>query len=258
MSNALMAPPGEKRAAARPRSYRERIVESYSVLVHNRTESVSDAAIARWSWPLNTYLRGWLPERRDAAILDVGCGYGRLLRYFALQGYENVIGIDASPQQVALAARIHGRVIQASAIPFLSANEGGFDLITAFDLIEHLPKDEVLEFLEAARVALRPGARLILKTLNANNPWSLGLRYGDFTHELAFTPKSLDSVLRLCGFGQAEFREMGPVAHNAVSLARVALWRAIRFGWATIDRVETGCWGQQIYTRDFFAAAKPL
>jgi 2-polyprenyl-3-methyl-5-hydroxy-6-metoxy-1,4-benzoquinol methylase len=87
-----------------------------------------------------------------------------------------------------------------------------FDLITGFDVIEHLHKPEVLRFLDAAFRALRPGGRLVLQTPNADSPWGTMHRYNDFTHEVCFNPNALSRLLKLAGFDQVEAREAGPVS----------------------------------------------
>ena len=93
----------------------------------------------------------------------------------------------------------------------------------------------------------------MLKTLNANNPFSMSLRYGDFTHEVAFTPKSLDGVMRQCQFTQIAMREMGPFVHGVRSAVRTLIWRLIKLQWRFVARVDMGSPGYDIYARDFLA-----
>ena len=64
---------------------------------------------------------------------------------------------------------------------FLHARPQRFDLVTGLDIVEHFTKDEVLDFLDACREALRPGGRLVLQTPNGESPFGGAVRYGDFT-----------------------------------------------------------------------------
>ena len=45
-------------------------------------------------------MKGWLPEDKGAAILDVGCGRGEFLRFLQVEGYVNCEGIDLAEEQV--------------------------------------------------------------------------------------------------------------------------------------------------------------
>lgn len=143
-----------------------------------------------------------LPER-GAAVLDIGCGKGEWLAWLASRGFERLTGVDGSGADLDL-AREHGppqaQWVHGDGIAFLESNPGGFDLIHAKDVIEHLTKDEFLRFLLAARAALKPGGRLWLMTFNAQSPLASATRYGDFTHETGHTPASLAQCARACGF----------------------------------------------------------
>src|SRR5690606_3229290 len=83
----------------------------------------------------------------------------------ALEGGFRALGVDASRFAVAQAARhappAAGRLVAAHAerLPFADPS---CDVVTAFDVLEHLPRPEVL-IAEAAPV-LRPGGLLVAAT----------------------------------------------------------------------------------------------
>ncbi len=231
--------------------YRTRIYSAYASRGRAQIAAFSEPAARRRAQYLAGALRGWLPADRGAAIADLGCGSGGLLYALKDFGYTELTGVDASAEQVELARQIVPDVVQGDLFELLDQRPGGFRLLTAFDVVEHLPKTRVLPFLDACQRALRPGGRLILQTPNAESPMSPAVRYGDFTHEVCFSPSSLGWLMELCGFEALESREGGPRPLGVLSLGRYLLWQAIRLGLATWNLAETGSAGSGIYTRVF-------
>ncbi len=238
--------------------YRESVYPVYASHVQGAGERVDAASARRWGRAYDHYFRGWLPDSKDASIADLACGNGSLLRYFLDRGYSKLAGVDLSAQQVQLARQIVPGVECGDARAWLENRKGAFDLLTGLDLLEHLGKDEVLPFLEACRQALRPGGRVIFQTPNGDSPFAGSLRYGDFTHETCYTPKSLASLLRIAGFKEAEFREVGPVpfGYSLASSVRSLLWVGLRLGVKLWNRIETGSSGSGVCTRNLVASAK--
>jgi SAM-dependent methyltransferase len=95
-------------------------------------------------------------ERDGAMFLDVGCGSGRNLEEFA---NGRGIGTEFAPDAVEVARKrgIDCRQADAQALPF---GDGEFQIVTAFDVIEHVPDDRAA-FAEAHRVAA-PGASMVV------------------------------------------------------------------------------------------------
>ncbi len=236
--------------------YRQRLFERYASVVNQRGPNLDAAAARWWARPYRVYLKGWLPKSETTPIADVGCGAGGLLLLLKDLGYTNLHGVDLSPEQVALARQVCPSVEEGGAIEFLESRPGTLGLILAVDVIEHLPKAEVLRFLDACTDALQPGGRLVLQTPNAESPAALAVRYGDFTHEVCFNPGALLNLLDLCGLEQPEVRELGPVPRGVRSACRWVLWGILRrFLWAW-NLIETGSGGSGVYTRVFMATAR--
>ncbi|MEM7583036.1 MAG: class I SAM-dependent methyltransferase [Acidobacteriota bacterium] len=241
--------------SAPPTDYRSRIYAAYVSRGHGQELRVDRAAASRRARYLAKVLAGWLPEDREATIADLGCGAGDVLAAFDAFGYTRLAGVDRSSEQVQLAQKIAPRVVEGDLFEYLADQAATLDLATGFDIIEHLGKDEALAFLDVCHRALKPGGRLVLQTPNAESPWGPAIRYGDFTHEVCFTPASLSWLLRLCGFERVEAREAGPRALGVASWGRVMLWRAIRSVLALWNIAETGSKGSGIYTRVFLISA---
>lgn len=238
-----MSTNGAKEPPTEGADYRARIYERYVRV----TGSEADAATARTivSAP-NPYLakaiRDHFPADRASTILDLGCGEGSFLRELRRAGYTHVAGVDRSPEQVAIAAQ-HGEsgvrlgdiMDEARDLPAAS-----HDVIISFDVLEHLRREEVLTLGEHVLRALRPGGRWLIHVPNAESPFFGRMRYGDVTHEQAFTRGSLRQVLGAVGFGTVRCYEDAPVVHGAKSVVRLAMWKVIRLGLRAYLAAETG------------------
>jgi len=106
------------------------------------------------------------PVGRMRAILDFGCGCGRVARHWPLDGPE-VYGCDYNPDLVAwCTANLPNlwatRNQLAPPTPYVT---GSFDLVYALSVFSHL--DEVLQrgWLAEFRRLLRPGGLLVLSVL---------------------------------------------------------------------------------------------
>jgi SAM-dependent methyltransferase len=234
-------------------NYQDRIYASYGKNFQDSPEIFDHNASLRWGRARRYHLRGWLPESKSSRIVDLACGDGKLLHFFIEQGYQQVEGVDISQDQVALSRQITPNVTHGNVIEFLEANPDKFDLITGFDIVEHLHKNETLHFLDAAFDALKPGGRLILQTPNAEGPWGAQHRYGDFTHEIGFNPNALDRLLRVAGFRGNEARECDPPPYglSLFSSIRFVLWQVIRLQLMAWNLIETGSTGDRVFTRVF-------
>jgi len=210
---------------------------------------------AVWARAALYRLRDWLPADRDARILDVGCGAGHLLEALRSAGYQDVRGVDISPEAVAIAQRKGLSVAEADLRDYLRDVVEGFDLICAFDVIEHFDKDEVLEVLKLLWQHLKPAGSLMIQTPNAVSPWAAHYRYRDLTHELIFSPECLTSTLKLCGFRDIEVREVSPYVHGTKSAVRWGVWKLIWAGCATWNLAETGSLCGGVYSRNMMVRA---
>ncbi len=95
-----------------------------------------------------------------ARVLDLGCGGGVYSGYLA--GRFDVIGVDISVGQVALARRlVPGAAFLLGDMSSLAFRPGTFDAIIAVYSIIHVPREEHEPLLQRLFELLQPGGRLL-------------------------------------------------------------------------------------------------
>jgi SAM-dependent methyltransferase len=242
-----------------------------------RTSSNADKLYARYAWTRPNYVAPTqsaellslrepvfrkhylplLPVERDARILDLGCGYGEFCYFLQRNGYMNTRGLDLSDRQLQVGRSLGVWNLQCEdAGVVLAQSRGEFDFISAVDVLEHVPKNNVLELLEQIYSALRPGGRFVCQVPNLAAFYS-PLFYMDFTHETPFTAPSLKQTLQLARFEKIRVLPIGPVAHGIKSAVRSILWKGITACLRFVQTVEGGPPGAlcSIYTAAILAAA---
>jgi SAM-dependent methyltransferase len=238
--------------------YRRRIYEFY---VHGRQQSLAPESIDgfRPRAPfLKKLIRDHFPLQKDAIVVDLGCGHGALVHFSRLAGYPNVTGVDRSPQQVAEALRLGIQGIREGDLmdTLRSFPNGSLDVVVAFDVIEHFTKDEVFGFADEVYRVLRKSGKWIIHAPNGESPFVGRIRYGDFTHELAFTRESIAQLLKSSRFSEVICCEDTPVPHGIKSLMRWGLWKIIRGILRIYLAVETGVIKDEfILTQNFLTVA---
>jgi SAM-dependent methyltransferase len=134
----------------------------------------------------------------DRAVkwLDFGCGLGGLVRYARARGFPNVYGYDQG--WGADWAREHG--IELLDEDQLGGHEGTFDVITAIEVVEHIPGP--LEPIRQIASLLKPGGVFFLTTGNAaahRDSFTTWKYVHPDIHVAYFEPRTLTEAYRRVG-----------------------------------------------------------
>ncbi|MBC8552877.1 MAG: glycosyltransferase [Candidatus Brocadiales bacterium] len=190
--------------------------------VHNsiQAQNASDTVHLRWMESLG------LQKSKGLNVLDLGCGSGYLCRKFSKEGYGTVIGVDIKlpVDQDKGGEGLQFLQIDLNQKDWVLSLLGAialerFDLILAFDIIEHL--NAPIDFLKKVKKILSDSGSLVLTTPNTNSwerllfpkTWS-GAR--DTDHLTLFNVYSLQFLLQRAGFLSvhihARINKLGPLA----------------------------------------------
>lgn len=112
-------------------------------------------------------------------VLDIGYGAGPFMGYGRRQGWE-MHGAEVNPKLLQI-AREQGFTAHA-ADSLCDIAEQSFDLITAFDVLEHIPQAQMVRFLIEAKRLLRVDGCLVARFPNGDSPFGLLNQHGDVTH----------------------------------------------------------------------------
>ena len=133
------------------------------------------------------------PGRRTR-ILDVGCGTGANL--VMLSQFGDAEGVDISPDALAFCRERGLRNVKLGAAEQLPFADGSFDIVTAFDVVEHMD-DDVAGLREMRRV-LQPNGRLLLFVPTFMFLW--GVQDEVSNHRRRYRLPELRRVVREAGF----------------------------------------------------------
>jgi len=131
---------------------------------------------------------------RRPKILDVGCGTGANL--LMLSQYGDAEGVDVSEDALAFCRERGLDRVRLGAGEELPYEDGTFDLVTAFDVVEHM--DDDLAGLREMRRVLRPGGRVFLFVPTFMFLW--GLQDDVSNHRRRYRLPELQRVLEQAGF----------------------------------------------------------
>lgn len=161
-------------------------------------------------------LDDYLPLFTGASnVVDLGCGRGELLSLLKTRGV-NSRGVDTNQGMVDLCRQQGLDVEQGDALGFLrqqpDATIGG---LVAIQVVEHLEPPYLLRVLDEAYRTMRPGAPLVLETINPACWMAFFETYiRDLTHKRPLHPETLRYLVQASGFSSADVQFRQPVGER--------------------------------------------
>jgi SAM-dependent methyltransferase len=136
-----------------------------------------------------------LPQRADA--LEIGFGNGTFLEFGHRRGWQ-MEGTEANPGLVECGLNAGFAVLQAETLSGFGRES--YDLVAAFDVLEHLPLEQLPGFLAEVRRVLRPGGYFVARFPNGDSPFGRHVQNGDPTHRTAIGSIRARILARQAGF----------------------------------------------------------
>ena len=127
---------------------------------------------------------------KDARILEIGCGTGHNLSMLA--GFGHIDGLELDDEMRALSEKRLGRKIMRSPLPELGeVKDKSYDLIGAFDVIEHI--DDDVAAVAAIATKLKPGGKFMM-TVPAH-PWMWTAHDVANHHKRRYSKRALKTLI---------------------------------------------------------------
>lgn len=135
-------------------------------------------------------------ETGNLRICDVGCGTGRNMEL--LDRFGDVVGVEPEGPGLSICRRrgLGDERVRAGTATDIPFPDGSFDLVTAFDVLEHLDDDH--EGLREMRRVLKPNGHLLLTVPAYRFLWSV--HDESLGHRRRYVAAEVHSKLNVAGF----------------------------------------------------------
>jgi len=147
----------------------------------------------------------------QAPILDVGCGRGEWLELLREKGLQ-ASGIDSNRMQVTQCRELGLEVAEAELLGYLRGlPDSSLGAVTGFHIVEHLPIDTLVAFLDETVRVVKPGGAVIFETPNPQNVLVGSCNfYFDPTHRNPLPSPVLRFLLESRGFQRVQVLNLNP------------------------------------------------
>jgi len=157
----------------------------------------------------------WLSLNKGSLVCDVGCGTGSILEY--LSARYTACGVDNSSLAVQFCSMRGLTNVSKGTVDDLAHGGQRFDLITFFDVIEHIEDD--VEVLKKAFGLLRNGGHVLITVPAFQFLWSKHDEINE--HKRRYTTKELAQKLQSVGFEVRRISYYNTILFPAAVLSRV-------------------------------------
>jgi len=159
---------------------------------------------------------GEIQHDAERRILDIGFGTGAMLGF--LSSYGKVVGMDMSAEAVRFARTRTSQPMLLGDIGAIPVRSQSVDLVTAFDIVEHVD-DDAAALRELARVC-RPNGRIFLTVPAFQFLW--GRQDTISHHRRRYTRRQLATAVEAAGFRILRINYFNTILFPVVAAIRIA------------------------------------
>lgn len=164
---------------------------------------------------------------KSPAVLEIGFGNANFAQWAIAQGWHYQ-GNEIDPGLVAMGLK-KGLNVHSADAPWPDA---AFDLVVAFDVLEHVALAELPDLLARIRATLRPGGVFMARFPSGDSPFARHIQHGDISHLTQIgagmvEQLSLAANLDIVQIRQPAFPVFGLGLGRAVRRVMVAATRSI-------------------------------
>lgn len=156
---------------------------------------------------VNAKINSWATQKllklhQGMTLLDIGTGYGFFIKELRDRYGVDVTGVELSEQEASYGSNNMALDIRNSTLAKSNLGKEYFDIITCFEVIEHLSDPGL--FVKQIFEHIKPGGYLLIMTDNfeSENAKSLGAGFPKWiphSHISHFSPKTFEGVVEAAG-----------------------------------------------------------
>jgi O-antigen chain-terminating methyltransferase len=161
--------------------------------------------------------RPYLPDIQKAFatcggyVLEIGSGRGEFLE-LCREANIPAKGVDFNEAMINRCREKDLDVEKEDGLVYLqSIPDESLCALTAFQVVEHLTPDQILQLVQNAFIKLKPGGAMILETVNPDSLFAIKNFYLDLSHKRPVPSLTLQFILESVGLREVEVRLSSPV-----------------------------------------------
>ena len=159
---------------------------------------------------------------RGSRVLEVGFGNGAFLAFAKAEG-ATVVGLEINADMCA-AAREHGFEAFDISLTDLARRGERYDIVAAFDVLEHWDTNELVDNFRAIHALLKDGGLFVSRFPNGQSPFGRVFQHGDFSHKSTLSTYKIEYLAGLTGFDIVRIDNARRVPSRPGPLASARHW----------------------------------